>query len=111
MYVTQSLGFEDHKFSKHVNKLKKAVYGLKRAPRQLYERLSNFLLSQKYERGKIDKTLFIKRVGNNIILSQVYVDDIIFGLTNEKLCQEFVATTEGELGMSMIEGLNYFLGL
>jgi len=50
-----------------------------------YERLSNFLLSQNYERGKVNKALFIRRVGTNIILVQVYVDDIIFGSTNENL--------------------------
>jgi len=50
-----------------------------------YERLSNFLLSQNYERGKVNKALFIRRVGTNIIWVQVYVDDIIFGSTNENL--------------------------
>ena len=78
VYVSQPSGFEDHKYPDHVFKLKKALYGLKQAPRQWYERLSNFLLSQGYERGKTDKTLFIKKACNDIILVQVYVDDIIF---------------------------------
>jgi len=86
IYVTQPPGFEDHKLPGHVYKLKKALYGLKQAPRQWYERLSNFLLSTNYQRGKVDKTLFIKNSENDIILVQVYVDDIIFGSTNELLC-------------------------
>ena len=60
-YVEQPPGFEDHQHPNHVYKLKKALYGLKKAPRQWYERLSNFLLSNGYERGMIDKTLFIKK--------------------------------------------------
>ena len=51
VFVSQSPGFEDHQHPKHVFKLKKALYGLKQAPRQWYERLSDFLTSQDYERG------------------------------------------------------------
>jgi len=71
VYVSQPPGFEDHKHPDHVFKLKKALYGLKEAPRQWYERLSSFLLSQGYERGKIDKTFFIKKACDDIILVQV----------------------------------------
>jgi len=70
-----------------VFKLKKALYVLKQPPRLRYERLSNFLLSQGFERSKTDKTLFIKKACNDTILVQVYVDDIIFGSTNENLCE------------------------
>jgi len=86
VYVSQPPGFEDHSHPDHVYKLQKALYGLKQAPRQWYERLSNFLTSQGYERGKVDKTLFIRELNFDIILVQVYVDDIIFGSTNEILC-------------------------
>ena len=67
--------------------LKKALYGLRQAPRQWYERLSEFLLSQGYSRGNSDKTLFLKKKREDIILVQVYVDDIIFGSTNEEMCK------------------------
>jgi len=87
VYVSQPPRFEDHKYQEHLFKLKKALYGLKRASWQWYERLSNFLPSQGYERGKIDKTLLIKKTCNDIILVQIYVDDIIFGFTNENLCE------------------------
>jgi len=84
---------------------------LKQTPRQWSERLSNFLLSQGYERGKTDKTLFIKKACIEIILVQVYVNDIIFGSTNETLCEQFVKALQGEFEMSMMGELNYFLGL
>jgi len=94
VFVSQPQGFEDHKHPNHVFKLKKALYGLKQAPRQWYERLSSFLLSHSYERGKTDKTLFIKKACSDIILVQVYVDDIIFGSTNQNLCKQFVAAMQ-----------------
>jgi len=102
VYVSQPLGFKDHLLPNHVYKLKKALYRLKQAHRQWYERLSNFLLSHGYERGKIDKTLFIKKSNYAIILVQIYVDDIIFGATNDSLCKEFVTTMQGEFEMSMM---------
>jgi len=68
---------------------------LKHASGQWYERLSNFLTSQGYERGKVDKTLFIRKLNSDIILVQVYVDDMIFGSTNEILCQKFLSAMQG----------------
>jgi len=111
VYVSQPQGFEDHKYPNHVFKLKEALYGLKQAPRQWYERLSSFLLSHSYERGKTDKTLFIKKACSDIILVQVYVDDIIFGSTNQNMCKQFVAAMQGEFEMSMMGEPNYFLEL
>jgi len=111
IYVSQPPGFEDHKYPEHVYKLKKTLYGLKQAPRQWYERLSHFLLSHEYERGKVDKTLFIKKVDYDIILVQIYVDGIVFGSSNAKLCADFVKTMQGEFEMSMMGELSFFLGL
>jgi len=111
VYVSQPPGFKDHSHLDHVYKLQKALYDLKQAPRQCYERLSNFLTSQGYERGKVDKTLFIRKLNSDIILVQVYVDDIIFGFTNKILCQEFVSAMQREFEMSMMRELNFFLGL
>ena len=111
VYVEQPLGFEDHQHPKHVYKLKKALYGLKQAPRQWYERLSNFLLSNGYERVMINKKKFIKKANSEIILVQIYVDDIIFCATKDSLCEEFVAAMQGEFVMSMMGELSFFLGL
>ena len=110
IYDSQPPGFEDHQYSNHVYNLMKALYGLKQAPRQWYERLSCFLLSRQYERGKIDKTLFIKKSDSAVILVQIYVDDIIFGSSNEKLCEDFVKAMQGEFDMSMMGELSFFLG-
>ena len=78
VYVQQPPGFESHEFPNHVCKLNKALYGLKQAPRAWYETLSAFLIQNKFVRGRIDNTLFIYRTNDDVILVQVYVDDIIF---------------------------------
>ncbi|KAG7564434.1 Ribonuclease H-like superfamily [Arabidopsis suecica] len=85
VYVEQPKGFEDMMKPEYVFKLKKALYGLKQAPRAWYERLTNFLLEKGYNRGSVDKTLFILEENKEIMMVQIYVDDIIFGSTSQKL--------------------------
>ncbi|GKA45061.1 putative ribonuclease H-like domain-containing protein [Tanacetum coccineum] len=84
VYVCQPPGFEDPDFPDRVYKVEKALYGLHQAPRAWYETLSTYLLDNGFQRGKIDKTLFIKRHKGDILLVQVYVDDIIFSLTKKQ---------------------------
>ncbi|GJR53633.1 retrovirus-related pol polyprotein from transposon TNT 1-94 [Tanacetum coccineum] len=80
VYVSQPDGFVDQDNPNHVYKLKKALYGLKQAPRAWYDLLSKFLLSQEFSKGTVDPTLFIRRQGKDILLVQIYVDDIIFAI-------------------------------
>ena len=68
--------FEDKELSNHVFKLSKALYGLKQAPRAWYERLSNFLIKNDFQRGMVDTTLFTKNFQNKLLIVQIYVDDI-----------------------------------
>ncbi|GJT59953.1 putative ribonuclease H-like domain-containing protein [Tanacetum coccineum] len=89
VYVYQPPGFEDPEFLDRVYKVEKALYGLHQAPRSWYKSLSTYLLDNGFQRGQIDKTLFIKIIKSDILLVQVYVDDIIFGSTKKELCTEF----------------------
>ena len=82
VYVEQPPGFENHLFSNHVFKLEKTLYDLKQASRAWYKRLSKFLIEKGFAKGKVDTTLFIKHKCQNILLVQIYVNDIIFGDTN-----------------------------
>ncbi|KAH9779609.1 hypothetical protein KPL71_007757 [Citrus sinensis] len=111
VYVKQPPGFENEKFSDHVYKLSKALYGLKQAPRAWYDRLKNFLLDNDSSMGKADTTLFVKHKNQDILIVQIYVDDIIFGSTNELLCKDFSSCMSQEFEMSMMGELKYFLGL
>ncbi|GJT53630.1 putative ribonuclease H-like domain-containing protein [Tanacetum coccineum] len=83
----------------------------KGAPRAWYETLSTYLLENGFRRGTIDKTLFIKKDRGNILLVQVYVDDIIFGSTKKSLCDEFEQIMNKRFQMSSMRELTFFLGL
>ena len=111
VYVKQPPGFEDQSNPNHVYFLDKALYGLKQAPRAWYDCLSEYLTSQGYKRGTIDKTLFIKQQKGDILIVQVYVDDIIFGSTNPALVNSFKETMSKKFNMSLIGELTFFLGL
>ncbi|GJW00602.1 putative ribonuclease H-like domain-containing protein [Tanacetum coccineum] len=111
VYVSQPPGFQDPKSPQKVYKVVKALYGLHQAPRAWYATLSTFLLKNGYRRGTIDKTLFLKKNKNDIILVQVYVDDIIFGSTKKSWCDEFEALMKSRFQMSSMGELTFFLGL
>nr|GEV65106.1 hypothetical protein [Tanacetum cinerariifolium] len=111
VYVCQPLGFEDPDHPDKVYKVVKALYGLHQAPRAWYETLANYLLENGFQRGKIDQTLFIKRQKGDILLVQIYVDDIIFGATNKDLCKSFEKLMKDKFHMSSMEELTFFLGL
>nr|GEV79007.1 hypothetical protein [Tanacetum cinerariifolium] len=89
VYVSQPDGFVDQDNLNHVYKLKKALYGLKQAPRAWYDMLSSFLISQDFSKGLVDPTLFICRNDNDLLLVQIYVDDIIFAASTPELSDLF----------------------
>ncbi|GJX31504.1 putative ribonuclease H-like domain-containing protein [Tanacetum coccineum] len=103
VYVNQPPGFVDPHHPNKVYKVIKALYGLHQAPRAWYgEAFHFFFLKHDYRRGAIDKTLFIKRDRKDIMLVQVYVDDIIFGSTKTSMVKEFEELMQKEL--KMMEG-------
>nr|GEU40461.1 retrovirus-related Pol polyprotein from transposon TNT 1-94 [Tanacetum cinerariifolium] len=111
VYVSQPTGFVDQQFPDKVYKVEKALYGLYQAPRAWYETLSNCLLENGFRRGTIDKILFIKKIKNDILLVQVYVDDIIFGSTKRSLSTEFEQLMHNRFQMSSMGELTFFLGM
>jgi hypothetical protein len=111
VYMEQPPGFEDDRYPDHVFNLSKALYGHKQAPRAWYECLKDFLISNAFKVGKVDPTLFAKTCNGDLFLCQIYVDDIIFGSTNQKSCEEFSRVMMQKFEMSMMGELNYFLGI
>ncbi|GJU94469.1 retrovirus-related pol polyprotein from transposon TNT 1-94 [Tanacetum coccineum] len=111
VYMAQPSGFIDFEKPDHVYKLKKALYGLKQAPKAWYDRLKAFLIKHEYKIGMVDNTLFTKKKSSNLIIVQIYVDDIIFGSTCQDMCDEFAKIMHDEFEMSMMGELNFFLGL
>nr|GEZ72647.1 retrovirus-related Pol polyprotein from transposon TNT 1-94 [Tanacetum cinerariifolium] len=111
VYVCQPEGFIDADHSSHVYKLKKALYVLKQAPRAWYDELLTFLLQNHFFKGTIDLTLFIRRFHDDILVVQVYVDDIIFGSTYPRYIQLFSDLRKSRFEISMMGEMTFFLGL
>nr|GEZ40981.1 retrovirus-related Pol polyprotein from transposon TNT 1-94 [Tanacetum cinerariifolium] len=111
VYVAQPPGFIDSEQPDHVYKLKKALYGLKQAPKAWYDRLKAFLIKHDYKIGMVDNTLFTKKKSSNLIIVQIYVDDIIFGSTCQDMCDEFPKIMHDEFKLGMMGELNFFFGL
>nr|GEV85673.1 retrovirus-related Pol polyprotein from transposon TNT 1-94 [Tanacetum cinerariifolium] len=111
VYVCQPEGFIDVDHPSHVYKLKNALYGLKQAPRAWYDELSKFLLHNHFFKGTIDRTLFIRRFDDDILVVQVYVNDIIFCSTHPRYTQLFFDLMKSRFEMSMIGEMMFFLSL
>ncbi|GJU75105.1 retrovirus-related pol polyprotein from transposon TNT 1-94 [Tanacetum coccineum] len=111
VYISQPEGFVDQDNPSHLYKLKKALYGLKQAPHAWYDMLSSFLISQQFSKGAVDPTLFTWQAGNDLVLVQIYVDDIIFASTNIAMCNDFANQMTTKFKMSMMGQMSFFLGL
>nr|GEW55666.1 retrovirus-related Pol polyprotein from transposon TNT 1-94 [Tanacetum cinerariifolium] len=110
VYVSQSEGFVDPDHPRHVYRLKKALYGLKEAPRAWYDTLLRFLLDNNFSKGAVDPTLFTRKTGKHILLVQIYVDDIIFASTNPTACDMFSNEMSSKFQMSMMGQMSFFIG-
>ncbi|GJW64747.1 retrovirus-related pol polyprotein from transposon TNT 1-94 [Tanacetum coccineum] len=111
VYISQPEGFVDQDNPSYVYKIKKALYGLKQAPCAWYDMLSSFLISQHFSKGAVDPTLFTQKARNDLLLVQIYVDDIIFASTNTAMYNEFAIQMTTKFKMSMIGQMSFFLGL
>jgi hypothetical protein len=109
VYVEQPPGFASEGYPNHVYKLYKVVYGLKQAPRAWYECLMDFLIENSFRIGKADSTLFTRKMGKDLFVYQIYVDDIIFGSTNKSFCDECSKIMTDRFDMSMMGVLTFFL--
>nr|GEX05355.1 retrovirus-related Pol polyprotein from transposon TNT 1-94 [Tanacetum cinerariifolium] len=111
VYVAQLDGFVDPDHLEKVYRLRKALYGLKQSPKAWYDELSKFLISKGFTKGTIDPTLFTIRYEEDILLVQIYVDDIIFGSTNPKYSTRFVKLMHNRFEISLMREMKFFLGL
>jgi hypothetical protein len=111
VYVRQPPGFESEKYPHRVYKLRKVLYGLKQAPRDRYGRLRRFQFERGFEMGKVDQTFFLLKQGKDILIVQVYMDDIVFGDSSNSLVARFAEDISSEFEMSMMGELQFFLSL
>jgi hypothetical protein len=73
--------------------------------------LRGFLFERGFEMGKVDQTLFLLRQGRDILIVQVYVDDIVFDGSSNSLVVRFANDMSREFEMSIMREFQFFLGL
>jgi hypothetical protein len=111
VYIEHPEGFLLSEREDYVCKLKKAMYGLKQAPRVWYSRLDRYLQQQGFRNGNAYSNLYVKVDGNNILIIEVYVDDIIFGSDDDGMSKKFSQDMQNEFEMPLLGELKLFLGL
>ena len=84
---------------------------MKQAPKAWYDRLTAYLTEHGFKRGFANTILFIRKDKNYFVVAQIYVNDIVFGATNDSLAQSFADEMKKMFETSMIGELTYFLGL
>ena len=110
VYIEKPEGFVDDNSKDKVCKLHKALYELEQAPRAWYERLHKYLVQIGFERTDYNNNMYIKLEGKDILISEIFVDDIIFG-GKEVLSKDFADKMKHEFEMSMFGEINFFVGL
>ena len=118
MYGAQSLDLKINlsyvqngfsKFLNHVYRLKKDLYRLKQTSRAWYERLTTYLLEKKFEKARVDRTLFINRSKDELLVAQIYVDGLVFEATSSDLALSLAKEMKTKFEMSMVGELTFFL--
>ena len=111
VYIEKLEGFQLSDKRDSVCKLKKELYELKQAPRAWYARLDSYLQTQGFKRGSSDGNLYCKIVDDILIIVDVYVNDIILGIDDEKMSEDFAKRMQQEFEMSLLGEMNFILGL
>ena len=101
VYIDHPEGFHLSKHEDFVCRLKKALYGLKQSPRAWYSRMDRYLRQQGFKKGNEDRNIYIKVDQDNMIILEVYVDDIIFGSDDDKMSRRFSQDMQNEFEMSL----------
>jgi len=112
VYVKQPEGFKFTNVGHKVYKLKKALYGLKQAPRAWYSEIDAYLSICKFKRSTSEATLYTRSdLEGNLIIVSIYVDDIVYTGSSERLLSEFKREMMQRYEMSDLGLLHHFLGM
>lgn len=111
VYVTQPEGFVKRGKEHLVYKLLKALYGLKQAPRAWYSKLNECLLNIGFVRCPYDQAVYTKKMGDDVLIVAVYVDDLLITGTSTRIIKEFKEQMASKFDMSDLGKLSYYVGI
>lgn len=110
-YIKKPPGFEDTSKPHYLCKLKKAIYGLKHAPRAWFDKFSSFLLEFGFKCTTRDPSLFVYLNGKYTMYLLLYVDDMLLTGSNDQLVQLLLQCLNKDFRMKDMGDLRYFLGI
>jgi len=111
VYLDQPPGYENKNYPNRVYRLRKALYGLRQAPRAWYERMANHLSVLGFKRSNADHSLYTRKTEAGIIIILVYVDDLIVGGENEGEVERVKTQLKQRFDMKDLGELKFFLGI
>ncbi|CAL1351957.1 unnamed protein product [Linum trigynum] len=111
VYMSQPPGFRDPKFPHHVCRLRRAIYGLRQAPRAWYEALSSFLLSCGFVKTASDASLFVYSHDGVLVYFLMYVDDLLLTGNNAAFLSAFQSKLSDRFSLKHLGHVHYFLGI
>eukprot|EP01018_Ginkgo_biloba_P029557 Gb_20738 [translate_table: standard] len=111
IYVEKPQGFEIARKENKVYKLKKSLYGLKKAPKAWYSRIDTYFQQKGFQKSSSDPNLYIKVIGSDILIISLYVDDLIYIGNNHHMLHDFKVGMCKEFKMLDLRQLHYFLGI
>eukprot|EP00253_Pinus_taeda_P023810 PITA_23810 len=110
IYMEQPPGFIQKETSL-VCQLKKSLYGLKQSPQAWYAKMDNFLLDTAFSRCRSENTIYTKKLGKLLIITFLYVDDLILTGSDPNLINHVKSSLKNKFEMTDLGYLHYFLGL
>ena len=111
VYVEQPKGFESREEGGKVYKLRKAMYGLRQAPRAWYSRIEGYFVKEGFKKCYCEHTLFVKTKKEGVLILSLYVDDLIYTSNSEVLLEKFRKSMEKEFAMTDLGRMKFFLGV
>jgi len=111
VYIEQPQGFEVEGEEEKVYKLRKALYGLRQAPRAWYSRIESYFAKEGFKKCYCEHTLFVKAERGGVLIVSVYVDDLIYTGNSDSMLADFKASMTKEFAMTDLGLMKYFLGV
>lgn len=111
VYMLQPTGFVDKDNPDYVCKLKKAIYGIKQAPRAWYMELSSFLIKFGFTNSTSDASLFVYQHNGETMYFFVYINDLVLAENSKEEIAKFVGKLSARFSFKDLGQLNFFLGV
>jgi hypothetical protein len=111
VYVHQTPGFAIPDIEGKVMRLRKALYGLRQAPRAWNTKLDSTLWRMGFEQSPHEPVVYRRGNGGNALLVGVYVDDLVITGTKDAEVLAFKKEMKATFQVSDLGPLSFYMGI